>query len=248
MKNVLYTMNKHLFCVLGCFTLFSLCQNLQAQSKTNKEDVLYLKNGWVLRGTVTKIPGDSISIITGDRNRYTFREAEVERVSTEQRKWSDAEYRNHGFGHFTEIGALASTRNRPDNVTTAAFSFQTVNGYHFGPRLFTGIGIAADLYATQTTIPVFASMRANITTSGIFVPYFFMDGGYGFDITSSTTTISYEGGPMFATGIGFKIRFSRVAGFHVNFGYRMQQGATVESGIRSRYTNNRIALRAGFYL
>ncbi len=241
-------MNRNLSFILGFLTIQICSQHLHAQSRPNEEDVLYLKNGWVLRGVITKSAGDSISIITGDRNRYIFRGSEVDHISKEKKIWGDGQYRNQGFGHFTEIGALAATKNRPDNVTTAAFSFQTVNGYRFGPRLFTGLGIAADLYATQTTIPLFASIRGDITTTGIFVPYYFIDGGYGFDITSSTTTISYESGPMFAAGIGFKIRFSRVAGFHVNFGYRMQKGATVESGIKTNYTNNRIALRAGFYL
>lgn len=157
-------------------------------------------------------------------------------------------FREKGFGHYTEIGALAATKNRPDNVTTAAFSFQTVNGYRFSPRLFTGIGVAADLYATQTTIPLFGSIRGNITNKGLFVPYYFVDGGWGFDITSSTTSISYKGGPMFAAGIGFKIRFSPVAGFHLNFGYRMQKGATSQFGVEEKYSNSRIALRAGFYL
>lgn len=157
-------------------------------------------------------------------------------------------FRVKGFGHYTEIGALAATQNRPDNVTTAAFSFQTVNGYRFGSRLFTGIGIAADLYATQTIIPVFGSIRGNLINKGLFVPYYFVDGGWGFDITSSTTSVRYQGGPMFAAGIGFKIRFSPVAGFHLNFGYRIQKGSTSQFGVTDNYTNNRIALRAGFYL
>lgn len=157
-------------------------------------------------------------------------------------------YRTKGFGHYTEIGALAATRNRPDNVTTAAFSFQTVNGYRFSDRLFTGIGLAADLYATQTVIPVFASVRTNLVRKGIFVPYLFADGGYGFDITTSSTSIQYQGGPMFAVGLGFKIRFSAVAGFHLNMGYRIQNGKTVTGSVTDPYTNQRIALRAGFYL
>lgn len=158
-------------------------------------------------------------------------------------------YREKGFGHYTEIGALAATKNRPDNVTTAAFSFQTVNGYRFSHRLFTGIGIAADLYATQTIIPVFASVRTNLVHNGIFVPYLFADAGYGFDITSSSTQVQYSGGPMMAAGIGFKIRFSAVAGFHLNMGYRIQKGKTTVAGSHSDpYTNQRIALRAGFYL
>jgi hypothetical protein len=241
-------MNRNLSFILGFLTLQLYSQHIYAQSGSNKETVLYLKNGWVLRGELSKSATDSVAIITGDRNRYIFAGNEVDHVSHEKKIWAVGNYRNYGFGHFTEVGALAATKNRPDNVTTAAFSFQTVNGFRFDPRLFTGIGIAADLYATQTTIPLFASIRGDLLTKGLFVPYYFLDGGYGFDITSSSTEISYKSGPMFAAGIGFKIRFSSVAGFHVNFGYRMQKGATIESGIQTNYTNNRIALRAGFYL
>jgi hypothetical protein len=53
---------------------------------------------------------------------------------------------------------------------------------------------------------------------------------------------------MFATGIGFKIRFSAVAGFHLNMGYRVQKGSIGTAGNLNPYTNQRIALRAGFYL
>ncbi|MES1214504.1 MAG: hypothetical protein ABUT20_03220 [Bacteroidota bacterium] len=157
-------------------------------------------------------------------------------------------YGEKGFSHYTEIGALAATKNRPDNVTTAAFTFQTVNGYKFNRHLFTGIGVAADLYATQTIVPVFASIRGDLVNKGVFVPFYFVDGGYGIDITSSTTTISYKSGTMFAVGMGFKIPINNGPGFLVSFGYRLQKGATVESGIRNNYNNNRIALRAGFYL
>jgi hypothetical protein len=143
---------------------------------------------------------------------------------------------------------LAASKNRPDNVTTAAFTFQTVNGYKFSHYLFTGIGVAADLYATQTIVPLFASVRGDLMKQGKFIPFYFADGGYGIDITASTTTISYKSGAMFAAGIGFKIPINNGPGFLVSFGYRLQKGATVESGIRNNYSNNRIALRAGFYL
>lgn len=161
---------------------------------------------------------------------------------------TNAGQRTKGFSHYTEIGALAATRNRPDNVTTAAFTFQTVNGYKFNRRLFAGLGVAADLYATQTIIPIFASIRADFLNQGRFIPFYFADGGYGLDITSSTTNISYKGGAMFATGIGFKVPLHNGAGFLVSFGYRLQKGSTTELGITNKYSNNRIALRAGFYL
>ena len=239
-------MKKHLAAII----LFNACWLLHHESyaQTTTEDVLYLKNGWILRGKITRDPNDSISILTHDQNRFRFSGADILNTTTGKKQWAPVNYRDRGFGHYTEIGALAATKNRPDNVTTAAFSFQTVNGYRFKRYLFAGLGVAADLYATQTTIPVFASIRGNMIRNGLFIPYYFIDGGYGFDITSSTTATSYSGGLMFAAGIGFKIRFSNVAGFHVNFGYRMQKGATIESGLRTDYTNNRIGLRAGFYL
>ena len=233
----------HIFQVLQ---LISLPFFIHAQS--NREDVLYLKNGSILRGTIATAGKDSLAIVTREQNRFVFHSNEVGNAKQEKKQWVENDYRNRGFGHYTEIGALAATKNRPDNVTTAAFSFQIVNGYRFSSRIFTGIGIAADLYATQTIIPVFASFRGDLLKNGLFIPYYFADGGYGFDITSSTTIFNYQGGPMFATGLGFKIRFSRVAGFHVNLGYRMQKGNTIESGVKKEYTNNRIGLRAGFYL
>jgi hypothetical protein len=171
-------MNRNLSLLLGLLALQIYSQDLHAQSRSDKEDVLYLKNGWTLRGTVSTSAGDSISIITSDRNRYIFAGSDVDHISHEKKKWGESHYRNYGFGHFTEVGALAATKNRPDNVTTAAFSFQAVNGFRFNERLFTGVGIAADLYATQTTIPLFASIRGDLLTRGLFVPYYFVDGGY----------------------------------------------------------------------
>lgn len=185
--------------------------------------------------------------IIGQRSNLSEDHIRVNQVSQPGEKEGSVIH-TRGFGHYTEIGALAATKNRPDNVTTAAFSFQTVNGYTFSRWLFTGIGVAADLYATQTNIPVFGSLRGNLIKEGRFIPFYFLDGGYGIDITSSTTDISYKGGAMFAGGIGFKIPVNNGVGFMVSFGYRMQKGSTVQSGIKQDYTNNRIALRAGFYL
>ncbi|HEX5025623.1 MAG TPA: hypothetical protein VFV68_10135 [Agriterribacter sp.] len=206
-------------------------------------DTAYLKNNVVLYGKIILQDEKEITFLTEQGNMYVLSRAEVSKLIGEVYVPPV-----RGFGHYTEIGALAATKNRPDNVTTAAFSFQTVNGYSFNAHLFTGVGVAADLYATQTTIPVFASIRGNLAKSGRFIPFYFVDGGYGIDITSSTTSISYEGGIMGAAGLGFKIPLSNGAGFLVSFGYRMQKGATTESGVKNNYTNNRIALRAGFYL
>lgn len=151
------------------------------------------------------------------------------------------------FGHYTEIGALATTRTSPDNVTTAAFSFQMVNGYRFSRYVFTGIGVGADLFATETILPVFGSVRGDLLRKGDFIPFYFADLGYGFNVTRNPS-ISYRGGAALALGIGFKINLVQQKGFLVSFGYRYQQ-ASRSTGNNSESGNyRRLALRAGFYL
>jgi hypothetical protein len=151
------------------------------------------------------------------------------------------------FGHFTEIGALATTQTSPDNVTTAAFSFQMVNGYRFSRRLFTGIGVGADLFATETILPVFGSVRGDILTKGDFIPFYFADLGYGFNSTRNET-INYRGGLAAALGIGFKVNLVNDKGFLVSFGYRFQQASRTTAGVEENRDYRRLALRAGFYL
>ncbi len=150
------------------------------------------------------------------------------------------------FSHYTEIGALATAKTTPDNVTTAAFSFQTVNGYRLTPQIFTGIGVGADLFATTTIFPLFGSIRVDMVKKGDIVPYYFVDAGYGYNATNSPNR-SYRGGFAFATGAGLKLNLINNKGFLVSFGYRYQQAAVIENHIRKNADYNRIALRAGFY-
>lgn len=220
------------------FSSVSSISNAQSEGKQGK---VFLKNKWILKGQITRTVSDTIIIQLNTDQRFVFASNDVDSIVYLKQS-------SFRFGHYTEIGALAATRNRPDNVTTAAFSFQIVNGYYFRKRHFVGLGIAADLYATQTIIPVFASFRSDLISTNKLMPYYFVDMGYGNDITSSSTGVRYRGGLMFATGLGFKIPLGTQAGFHVNFGYRLQKGRVIISDHNGAYTNHRIALRAGFYL
>jgi hypothetical protein len=168
-----------------------------------------------------------------------------EKALAQANEISDTLFRK--FGHYTEIGALATTRTTPDNVTTAAFSFQMVNGYRFSRRLFAGMGIGADLFATETIIPLFTSFRGDILKKGEFIPFYFIDFGYGFNATRNED-IDYKGGISAAVGIGFKINLIYNKGFLVSFGYRFQQASLVQDNIFENRDYNRLALRAGFYL
>jgi hypothetical protein len=225
---------------------FSLsCIFLQAQTPV-QIGTLKLRNGWEMHGRFTTLPDGRLEWSSPRGERLTIPKTEVDTLLLDNSgKVSHQWYR---FGHYTEIGALATTKNRPDNVTTAAFSFQVVNGYRFRPGWFVGIGIGLDLYATQTTLPVFASLRTDILPRKELTPYLFLDAGQGFDITTGNSSISYKGGALFAAGAGLKVHVSPRTAFHVQAGYRLQKGSTVENGVERGYNNQRISLRAGFAL
>ncbi len=217
--------------------------NINAQHKTANSYILYLKNGWELHGSSIEIKDSTIAITQIDGSKFIFKAQEVDTLKTAIK----SKYNAKGFSHYTEIGALAATKNRPDNVTTAAFSFQTVNGYSFNKHFFTGFGIGIDLYATETVVPLFASIRGNILGNARFMPFYYMDAGYGWNITSSTDNTNYSGGLLFASGIGFKKGFNNQTGFLISAGYRLQKGAITTDAVKQNFSNNRISVRAGFY-
>lgn len=229
-----------LFSILFLFRVHCFAQS---QGKTG---TIHLKNGWTMTGRYTPLPGGGVEIQTGDGNRWSFPAKDIDSISERPSHGRQAGW--YRFGHYTEIGALAATKNRPDNVTTAAFSFQVVNGYRFRPGWFLGLGTGLDLYATQTILPVFATLRVDLLPHRELTPYVFVDGGQGFDITTGNSTVTYRGGALFAAGAGLKIHVSKRTSFHVQAGFRLQKGSTIENGVERNYDNQRMALRAGFTL
>ncbi|SFQ36182.1 hypothetical protein [Hymenobacter arizonensis] len=242
-------MNRFFCLLMG--TALLLASTAHAQRAT--EQVLYLKNGWVLRGQLLSAPtADPVRLQTADRNEFSFRQAEIDslRQQPQPPRTLGVAYKARGFGHFTELGALAG-RNTSSAVNTSAFSFQIVNGYKFNQWVFTGLGVGADLYATQSLVPVFASLRGDFTRQGTILPFYFLDAGYGFNITGTDTNptepVTYEGGTLWAAGVGMKVLFNNNTGFLVSLGYRTQRTTlTRATAAPERITFERIAVRAGF--
>lgn len=231
--------------ILLVLLLFSV-DTVTAQKKT--DDVLHLLNGGVVRGKLLPDSGLLVRVQTIDGSIWVFPRSDINFISKEA-SLRTYNYRSKGYGHYTELGPLVAGKTTIEGVTTAAFSFQMVNGYKFNKYLFTGIGAGVDLYATQTIIPVFGSIRGDFSKGGDFIPFYFVDAGYGFNITqNSSAGNDFKGGILYAGGIGVKIPFNRTAGFMLSVGYRFQKTSfTQETGVRN-IEYRRLALRAGFWL
>jgi hypothetical protein len=210
------------------------------------QDVLTLRNGWTLRGQVTQT-ADSVQINLYDGSQLRFARTEVTQQRQERFVSPAIRYRQRGFQHFTELGPLATGNRASNGTTTSAFSLQTVNGYKVNQWFFAGVGVGIDLYAVQTFVPVFASLRGDFARTGARISFYFIDAGYGFNATANDVAGQrFEGGALGAAGLGLKILFQGNTGFLLSLGYRFQQTAVVTAPGRQNETINRVALRAGF--
>lgn len=182
-----------------------------------------------------------------DKSILTFQTDEVEKIENEKYINPNIRYKQKGFVHYTELGPLAMSNRASNGVTTSAFSFQTTNGYKFNQWLYTGLGLGADLYAVQTFVPVVLSIRGDLLRTGDKLPFYFIEGGHGFNATSNDVdSVRFGGGPTMAAGIGLKILFSNNTGFTISAGYRFQRSSVQQTGIETKEDFNRLTLRAGF--
>lgn len=90
---------------LAGWTLFCMMLVANANAQGNMEDVVYLKNGSVIRGIIIEqIPNKSIKIQTRDGNILAYDFGEVEKITKEESKVSLLENRTK---HGGRIGFLA---------------------------------------------------------------------------------------------------------------------------------------------
>ncbi|MEO7119636.1 MAG: hypothetical protein ABIY62_00990 [Ginsengibacter sp.] len=233
--------------IIGIIVFFCIANGAFSQS-AKTEDVVYLRNQWIIRGQILNRDSASVKILTHDGNTFVFPVNEIDKIVKEN-TWRGFTYRKKGFANFTELGPLIAGKTTIDGVTTAAFSFQTINGYKFSQHAMLGLGLGADLYATQTILPVFGSFRGDISKGGSVIPFYFADAGYGINITqNSANSTAFKGGVMYALGLGIKIPFNRGAGFLLSAGYRYQKTSYTISNSSTDVLYKRLAIRAGFFL
>lgn len=230
---------------------------LTAAAQKGLEDVLYLKNGSILRGKITELSADTISIEILGGSVFVFPSSEAKGISREKKL---VRYKESGYMFVLETGLLAG-RSPGNNINQSnksinSFTIQFVNGHEFRPELALGIGTGIDSYHNFTTIPVYLRMSGSLSKiSKKFSPMYILDGGYGFYsrlFNGNSLNNNGYGGLMLNPAAGVRIRLSNRSSFILNAGYRFQKGSTASffgapgDGIREKITFNRVSVRAGF--
>ncbi len=197
--------------------VFCMAQELQ--------DVVYLKNGSVIRGTVIEeVPGKSLKIQTSDGSIFAYEMSGVEKITKEQStayRQRGGQGRNgysildgngvkRGYRGFFDIGYTIGTWG----YDVSRMEFATSHGYQFNPYFYAGLGVSyyhqdADL----VEIPVFADLRVDILNNWI-TPY--VDFRIGYTVYDAT-------GFYMSYMVGCRFDFGDPVALNFGIGYTMQK-------------------------
>ena len=253
--------------IIGYLTVF--CQ-------ANMEDIVYLKNGSEIRGTIVEWKPDSLmkveivggSLIVFKPNEVSFYK-KIKKKAVDKIKYikidkdtvfvkevakSRAEIvLNKGFRFAIEGGWIVGPG---DNQDKSPLSIHIQSFYHVLPSTAIGVGAGLEFFNT-TQAPVYIDLRQYFSKK-YYAPFFFIQGGYLFPVGPIHADISgYESkgkkGYMVNPGIGFMFPLSEKSELLISFSYRYQQ---VKSTITDYYLPNyeriekmnRLNVKIGFVL
>jgi hypothetical protein len=182
----------------------------------NIQEVVYLKNGSIIRGIVIEqVPNASLKIQTSDGSIFAYPMSEVIKITKETVK---SKSRN-GFSTYNNTSNQTSYKGFVDLGYTIGvgvwglerLELSTSHGFQFNPHLYVGAGIAANYYfnAEAIGLPIFAHVRGNILNNSIS-PYVDFRIGY--------SPLKEVQGLYMNPSIGCKIH-----SFNVSMGYVMQR-------------------------
>jgi hypothetical protein len=205
---------------------------LLAQKK-GWQDVVYLKNGSIIRGHLRDSDNapETIRIETIGRNLFVFKKEEVARVA---RKFAHPEFvypYTQGYINITEAGLSVGNRSVIDQFSETSrsvdFTLQTFNGYQFHSALALGLTTALDTYGKMTLLPVGLGLRGDITKNKVR-PYYGFDAGYALDwLNNPRLPGNYNGGRFWSPTFGLKFNSRKTHSFILNIGYRHQKASIV---------------------
>ena len=259
-------MKKYFFFFLFAMILLPL----SVFSQSDREDVIYLKNGSTYRGTITEqIPNVSYKIEIAGGSVIVINAADVTKITKEPKYISEPEY-HHRTKQVYEFHYRPKGYFFQAQVETEAleFGFRIVNGYKFGQFGYLGLGLGVDgmildLHGNTDYggpyIPIYVYYSGDILQKQI-TPFYTVEAGYAFGPTptlspgaifGNSNITGGSGGVM--AGVGFGVRFfsKRKVHFDLSAHFDIKQSSTTfhdynnNIGYQYNYTEHTILLIPG---
>lgn len=201
------------------------------------EDVVYLKNGSVIHGTIVEqVPNVSIKIKTADGNLFVFRIEEVEKITKEEKPGAkaprDREERQPrgGFGPdelkqrgYSATAELVTALGYNDFGDKSSFGMQVINGYQVNPYFNAGVGIGLNQHFSGAAfMPVFLDLRGTFLRQRVS-PFVGFAGGWAVALNVNDDEPD-EGGLYLNPAFGVRFFVSRKTSLNLSAGLRYQEG------------------------
>ena len=216
-------------------------------AQTVKQDVVYLKNGSIIRGDIIEqIPNQSLKIETYDRSVFVYKFEEIEKITKEEvakpgknnAVVNTAKKSNYlfmmEFGFCPGVGNIKTDGNEYSNEDQI-INIQMIHAARVDPNLSIGLGIGLDALKDVNQIPVFLDIRpyfSKTATTGFFA----LDVGYNIGTKKETLNYGYggditvkdKGGLMINPQFGVKTAIGNNAAFSFAFGFKyLEDNASV---------------------
>ncbi len=215
---------------------FGLAFGVLAAPAQTLQEVVYLKNGSIVRGTVIEqVPNESLKVQMADGSIFVYPMSEVAKIAKEapvqpaaaEKAESDSygwntgtRYRGFvGEGYVFGVGGW-----KEDRLTT-----YTSHGCQFNPYLYAGLGAAVTYWCDSEVagVPVFAHVRSELhqTLRKNVSPYAEIKAGYsfgdtdGFYFSPSLGCHFYFGHSKVGISAGLSYVMQRVTVEHYGWGY-----------------------------
>jgi len=225
------------------------------QSSAQKsKDVLYLKNGSVINGTLIEITDNQYKIQTSDGSLFIFSAPEVDKYIKEAP--ISIGRKKAGLGFALEAGFLVGSQT---SKYDSPFSFNCIAGYTFDTKNILGLGSGVE-FLGQTFTPFFFEYK-HLFYDRKVAPFIFFRSGVLFHLGSDDESIdssypqynvprNYSGGASLAIGTGISWVREDIETY-LSFAYRYAQTSYHETSYNQQdvtYKNyfNRLELKLGF--
>ncbi len=208
MKRVLYTIT-FLFLVV-----------FYSYSQERGQDVVYLKNGSIIRGVIIEqVPNKSIKLQTKDNNIFVYEIDEVEKIGKERASFNPFDkitnpkntYDINGYRGFVDFGYTSGIDKNVQLTTT--------HGYQLNPYFFAGAGTGISYFTNTESllIPLFVDLRGNFT-NGQIAPFIGLRMGYAIDVTNDYGGNGFYCNPF----VGVKYMIGERLAVNLSLGYGTQ--------------------------
>ncbi len=244
--------------------ILGLLISIPLLAQKRMQDVVYLKNGSIIRGTIVlQDPGKLIKLKTSDNSLWVFTNEQIDSITQPVKVMIR---QKAGYYNLTEAGFLAGNYS---NATRAIFSIINVNSWCFKNGISTGIGVGVEL-SKESYLPIVADIRYFFKQKRS-VPFVSFQAGYSIPLGGSYDQIIYAiddrrmnpvyypgpipdytndpisatGGFLVNPGIGLQTPLNENLAITFSAGYRYMRYSYTRNDYKLDIDYNRLSLKIG---